>query len=445
MRRRRVVTLPRIGLPRFRQVMTRVVRRGLWQLIVALCALLAGFAGAQPQPAEPFAAGSAAFSAGDYTRALGLFQAARARGLDSAALAYNIGVCQYRLGNHAAAESTFADLAMRFPGFRALAEYNRGLVLLALGRRSDARAAFGTAQAEGDERLAALAAAALVEAGDGQSKAPAVRWLGYFGASLGHDDNVALVDELSLPANVAAASPFTDVMGYASRRFDTRVPLRLELTGYAVRYADDHLFDQSSLRADAVFQWSAGDAWRFEAGPYLASSTLDGDGFEHTRGAQLRAVRNLSERLAFDVRFAYDDIESPTARYEFVAGRRERLRFGLEHRNAGRRLRAQYELESQSRADAGVSPDRGRILLGLGQSLGARWLFDGSVAHRASRYRDLATPRNESLTELTLALRRELRSAWSFDTSYRWADNSANIAQFDYTSRRIGLGISRAF
>ena len=196
---------------------------------------------------------------------------------------------------------------------------------------------------------------------------------------------------------------------------------------------------------DTLFQWSPGEAWRLEAGPGFATSTLDGDGFERTLGAQVRAMRRLSDRLAFDVRFHYDDIESPTARYDFVAGHRERLRFGIESRNAGRRLRAAYEIEAENRADPGVSPDRDRILLSLSQPLRGRWFIDGSLSHRMSRYTELAVPRTERLVELAMAARRELPSGWFFDADYRWADNASNVAQFSYTSRRMGFGLSRAF
>src|SRR5947207_1795261 len=316
--------------------MVRFLGRFTWRHVVAVLPLVGGVVGAQPRQEDAFAAGSAAFQQGDYTRALGLFQSVRAGGADTAALEYNIGVCQYQLGEYTQAEAAFAALAERYPAFHALAEYNRGLALLALQRRSEAGAAFSVARAEGDERLAALAASALTDLAGTEQPAAVVPWIGYFSVALGHDDNVALVEQLSLPANVSADSPLTEVLGYASRQFAGRVPWRLDLSGYVVRYADDHTFDQDALRVDALLQWTPGQTWRLEAGPYFANSTLDGDGFERTLGAQVRATRSFSERLAFDVRFVYDDIESPTARFDFVSGSRERLRFGLERNGAER-------------------------------------------------------------------------------------------------------------
>src|SRR5689334_13401638 len=102
--------------------MIRSFGRFTWRHFVAVWLLVGGVAGAQPrQQQDAFAAGSAAFEAGDYTRALDLFQGLRAGGADTAALEYNIGVCQYQLGEYTQAEATFGALAERYPAFHALA------------------------------------------------------------------------------------------------------------------------------------------------------------------------------------------------------------------------------------------------------------------------------------------------------------------------------------
>jgi tetratricopeptide (TPR) repeat protein len=409
-----------------------------------VCVFVAGSAVAQQRAPESFTDATTAFTAGDYARALTLFEAERARGADTAAVAYNIGVCQYRLGDYADAVASFRSLAQRFAEFRALAEYNRGLALRALNRRKEAGAAFEAARTSEDDRLAALATDALA---DLRATAPATtsRWQSYFSVAVGHDDNVALVDQLSLPASVSADSPLTELVGYASHELAGRVPLRLDFSGYVVRYAADHAFDQDSLRFDAVFHWRAADHWTIEASPYLASSTLDGDGFERTLGAQLRALRSFGEQLTFDARFAYDDIDSPATRFAFVAGHRERLRFGIEHATGLRRLRVYYEHEVQDRADPGVSPYRDRLAASITRPLLGRWLMDGGISRRASRYEALVVPRDERLVELAFTARRELRAGWALNMDYRWADNASNVSQFGYTSRRISAGVSRAF
>ena len=234
-------------------------------------------------------------------------------------------------------------------------------------------------------------------------------------------------------------------MGYAGLQFATHVPVRVDFSGYVVRYADSAAFDQDSLRVDTVLSWTLGDSWRLEAGPHVGSSTLDGDGFEQTLGAELRATRSLGRQLAFDLQFLYDDITSPSTRFEFVEGSRERLRVGIERRVTGRRLRVAYELDSQDRADPNVSPDRDRLMLIWGSRLGGRWSTDGALAHRTSRYDASTVPRKERLNELALGVRRELGASWLLNLDYRWTDNNSNVSVYSYTSRRIAIGVSRTF
>jgi hypothetical protein len=390
------------------------------------------------QETSAFADATAAFEARDYERALRLFETVRLSGNDSAALHYNIGVCQYRVGAYAEAAATFALVRDRFPQFAAVAEYNRGLALTALNDRSAARAAFERARA-GDEALTGLADTALGRLTPAAT--PRSRWVGYFDVAAGHDDNVALVDELSLPATLSASSSFTELTGYAGRRIGPSAYFRF--TGYSVRYAGASQFDQTALRVDTAFDWSPGD-WRFEAGPHFAETLLDGDGFERALGVGVRATRPITERVAFDLRFVYDDVDAPNSRFEFIDGTRQRLRLGLESRGEQSRVRVGYEIETNDRVSASVSPARDRLVLNLQRGAG-RWSLEGTLAYRQSDYDDLATPRHERLTEIGAAARRNLPKGWLFGTEYRLADNDSNIAQFSYRSHRVSLLIGKGF
>jgi tetratricopeptide (TPR) repeat protein len=415
-------------------------RLRLLRVLLLTGALVAGPSHAQPT--DFFATATAAFEAGDYAGALDLFEAAQAGGIDSPALHYNLGVCQYRVGEYAQAAATFARLRDRFPSFAPIAEYNRGLALLALGDSAAARSAFTRARDEGDDALRALAGSALATLEP--APAPRSRWLGYFDVGAGHDDNVALVDELSLPATISASTPFNELTGYAGKTVGQRVPLRLAFSGYLVRYSDAPQFDQEALRIDTAFQWSLGD-WRFESGPHFAQTILDSDGFERTLGAGLRAWHPLSARAALEIRLTYDDVDSPSDRFAFVAGTRTRMRVGVDSRGERGRVRIGYEIEDNDRAAASVSPSRDRLELRYGRRLGERWSFDGTLAYRESEYGELAAPRDEQLAELVTALRRSLKQGWLLGVEYRLADNDSDIAQFVYRSHRVSVTLGKGF
>jgi tetratricopeptide (TPR) repeat protein len=391
-------------------------------------------------PADSFAAATRAFESGDYHRALELFQVAQADGLDSPALHYNLGVCQYRVGAYAEAAATFTRLRERFPEFAAVAEYNRGLAFLALDDLDAARTAFTRASNEGDATLSTLAASALATIEP--TRTPAA-WLGYFDVGAGYDDNIALVDELSLPANTSASSPFMELVGLASRSLEA-TPLRLDVSGYLVRYADEPQFDQQALRIDTAFYWSAAD-WRFEAGPHLGQTALDGDSFERGLGATLRAVRPLSQRTAFELTVSYDDLDAPSDRFAFVAGTRARMRVGFDSRGKRDRWRVGYELEENDRDSASVSPSRDRLVVSYEAGIGSRWTLEGTVSHRQSEYDELVARRSERLDELGATGRRNLGNGWSLALEYRLVDNDSNVPQFSYRSHRVGASIGRSF
>ena len=136
-------------------------------LLLTIACLIMAFAraAAGADASALFADGERAFAAGEYQEALRLFTAAREAGSTGPSSYYNIGVCQYRLRDYAAAEATFATLAAEFPAMRELAEYNRGLALRATGNLADARVAFERARSSTDDKIVALANAQLGEIG----------------------------------------------------------------------------------------------------------------------------------------------------------------------------------------------------------------------------------------------------------------------------------------
>lgn len=409
-------------------------------LLVAACVFLLVDAARGQDSSALFAQGEQAFAAGEYREAVRLFRAALAAGSTGPSSYYNIGVSQYRSGDYAGAETTFAVLAAQFPALRELAEYNRGLALRASGRSDAARIAFDRARASTDEKIVALANAQLAELGQ-PSSAPERRWRGYFSGAMGYDDNVALIDELLLAVPRSSSSSFTDALGVATRKFSA--PLRLDLTGYAVRYPDASEFDQTALRVALTTEQRLG-AWTLAFGPTLGRSTLDSDVFERIFGLDLRLRRIISERLAFELRAVYDDASAGETRFGYIEGSRKQLRFAVEH-VARARFRVGLDLERNERADPGVSPSRQRWFVAYQRRLAGEWTGDARISYRDSRYHDASIPRDERLTELSLAARRDLRAEWTFGAELRWLENDSTVPLYSYDAERVSLSLGRGF
>jgi tetratricopeptide (TPR) repeat protein len=411
-------------------------------LLLATACIIMAFAraAAGSDASALFADGERAFAAGQFQEALRLFTAAREAGSAGASSYYNIGVCQYRLGDYDAAEATFAELAEEFPAMRELAEYNRGLALRADGNVADARVAFQRARSSTDDKIVALANAQLGEIG-----APLIvdepRWTGYFSGGFGYDDNVALVDELILPSS-EASSPLAEVLGVLTRDFGPR-PLRLDASAYAVSYPEVRDFDQTAIRLALAAEKRIG-SWLLVVGPALGRSTFDGEGFEELIGADLRLRRGFGASFRFEARALYDDANAGDPRFAYLEGDRALLRLSIEHAGTGR-VRGGYEVEENDRADPGVSPSRQRWSVLYQRPLSEAWNAEAVFAHRTSRYSAASEPREERLLELSFAVRRAVSRNWILSVDYQWFDNDSTVDEFTYDGQRVALGLSRSF
>ena len=408
--------------------------------IVACLILAFARAAAGADASALFAEGEQAFQAGEFGEALRLFEAARAAGSVGPSSYYNIGVSQYRLGDFAAAEATFATLAADFPAMRELAEYNRGLALRASGDLVAARSAFVRAQSSSDDKIVALANAQLAEIGEVRiAREPS--WSGYFAGGVGYDENVALFDEQLLPSG-DASSPLGEVYGLLSRDFGSR-PLWLDFTGYAVSYPDVPEFDQTALRVSLTAQKRLG-SWTLFAGPTLGRSTFDGEAFEELIGADVRLRRNLGDALVFEARALYDDSSAGDERFAYLEGSRRQVRLSLQHSGLAR-IRGFYQAERDARADPAVSPSRERWSLMYLRPLSAAWTVDARLSYRTSRFRAASVPRRERLKELSLATRREIAGNWEVGAEYQWFDNDSTVAAYTYDGQRLIFGLSKSF
>jgi len=408
--------------------------------VIACMALASARVAGAADASALFADGERAFAAGEYRDALRLFTAAREAGSTGPSSYYNIGVCQYQLGDYDDAEETFALLAAEFPAMRELAEYNRGLALRADSNFADAAAAFERARVSTDEKIVALANAQLVEIG-ARRVVEEPRWSGYFSGGVGHDDNVALLNEL-LFTGTDVASPLAEVLGVLTRDFGAK-PLRFDASGYAVHYPDVGDFDQTALRMSLEAEQHLG-SWTLLVAPTLGRSTLNGDGFEQLIGADLRIRRGFGHGFLFEARAVYDDASAADSRFAYLEGAHRQLRLSVQHTAAGR-VRLGYDVEHEDRADPGVSPERERLAVLYQRRLSSTWTAEGSAAHRTSRYTEASVPREERLLELSLGARRSLGRDWALGIEYRWFENDSTIEDFSYDGQRFVLGFSRSF
>lgn len=411
-------------------------------LIVAL--LLALAQGVLADSADDWLAGQQAFQNGDFSTALGVFQRARDAGLEGPAVHYNIAVCHFELENFEQAGRSFQLIADRFPLMRGLAEYNLGLVARRLGNATAAREHFLRAYelSPSDEKLRILSSSMLREQASVLEETPA--WTGIFGFRAGHDDNVALREEAGLPVGVTAESSMADLFASIQGPQNGRSGFRFDASAYLISYFDADEFNQTEVRGGVTYDWRPAN-WHIRIGGHLSVGSLGGDAFDRKAGASVRAIRHLNQNASVDLRYVYDDISEADSVFDGIAGSRQQFNARYRWHEGDHWMVLRYQLETNDRTDASVSPTRNRVSFLYRYQPEAGWGYEGGVDIRASDYSDLAIPREEDLFTIRLALTRGLPSGWLALLEFRHAENDSSDDTFSYDSNQVTLGMMKLF
>jgi tetratricopeptide (TPR) repeat protein len=381
---------------------------------------------------QQFDSGKQAFAAQDHATALNAFEGAVAAGMSGPAVHFNIGVCAYKLGRWERAETAFREVA-RTPEMAALAHYNLGLVALGAGKSDQAARWFGqVGRATSDERLKSLATARLAQL----PSPPERNWLAFGSLAAGYDDNVALIsggdvlgvsgtDDTFAELQLAATTPLV-----GDWRFDGGLVL--------LDYTDLDSFDQLSINAGARYRMALRE-WAGEAGLQLTYATLDGNGFENKRMLLLQATRPLPDDWRLRVRYRFSDIDG-LGGFDGLDGTRHELGLRGLWRRGSWDVTVDYRFDKSDYADEALSFHRHQLSVDTEFELDANWTLQASLAHDRSSY-DLTANGSEDRTEIALAVNRDFGSQWRAFVRYAYADNQADLPEFDYERNRISAGV----
>jgi tetratricopeptide (TPR) repeat protein len=385
---------------------------------------------------QQFEMGKKAVAAQDFAAALDAFEAAAVAGMSGPAVQFNIGVCAYRLGRWSRARAAFREVA-RTPDMAALAHYNLGLVALGGGKRDEAARWFAQAEREtADDGLRSLATRQLA-----QLPRPRERnWVAFGSFAAGYDDNVALVsggdvlgvsgtDDAFGELQLAAAGPLIGPW-----RFDGGIVL--------LDYQDLDSFDQLTANGGARYRLPLGD-WTGEAALQLLYSTLDSEGFENKRMLLLQASRALTQEWRLRARYRFSDIDGLDG-FQGLDGYRHELGIrGVWHRDSWD-VSLEYKFDTSDYDDESLSFSRHQLGVDVQRDLNDRWTVHGGLSFDRSRY-DVASNGSEERFELTLAASRSLNDTWRVVVRYAYADNQADLPEFNYQRNLVSAGVEAAW
>jgi hypothetical protein len=404
----------------------------------ALAALLLGFllpvtAGAYtPEASQQFETGKQAFAAQDYATALDAFDAAAAAGMAGPVVHFNIGVCAYRVGQWSRAAAAFRETA-RTRAMAPLAHYNLGLVAVAQHKQDEASKWFALTQREAsDERLQALATEQLA-----RLPPPAERnWYAYGSLAAGYDDNVALVSG----GDVLGVSDTEDAFTELQLAFAAPLtgPWRFDGGLVMLDYQDLDSFDQLSINGGARYRLPVGD-WNGEAGVQFVYSTLDSEGFQSKAMLILQGTRSLTEEWRLRVRYRFSDINGLDG-FEGLGGTRHELGVRGTWRRGSWDVNVQYRYDTTDYQEERLSFDRHQLLVDAQRDLGENWSVEASVAFDRSSY-DTSDNSAEDRAEVELTVSRGFGRRWRAVMRYAYADNRAELPEFDYQRNRVSAGV----
>ena len=394
---------------------------------------------------DHFAAAAAAFERADYALALTEFRAAIAAGSNGPAAHYNAAVCEYRLGDYAASAASFRELGLEFPEMRALADYNLGLSQYRLDEPALARESFRSAAGAEDVQIATLAEAMLARLpAEPPAEVASRQWLGLVDFGLGHDDNVALIDPLVLPAGESGESPFTELSVYGAGPITTSGAWELWTNLYLIDFDDAPAYDQRIVQLGASYESVAGE-WFIVAGPRFGRSDIGGDGFERTAGVAMEVSRPIASASRIEFVTTYDSADELDDSFAYIAGDRRSLGLRFEQMLSRARLILEYHASTDDRVGASVSSKRDLYRLTWRQPWGASWTGQLHVELRATDYDRLVPARTEDRIQGGIRAVRRFGEDWQLGVDYRYADNDSSDAGFTYERHRLAIGASRLF
>jgi len=394
---------------------------------------------------DPWQTGLDAFQRNDYENALVSFEIARDAGQSGPAVHYNIGVCQYKTARYSDAAQTFGLVRDQFPAFVALAEYNLGLVAQKLQEDEDALAHFRRSYdlSGNDETVRALSAEMLARLTP--DPVPTSNpWSGAIGIRAGYDDNVALRDELGIPAGTSAESPMADIFASAGLPISRDGALRFDAGLYAVRYFDADTFDQNSIQAGIVYRHDLGE-WQARFGVRGNYGTIGGDDFDQSGSLRVRLDRRMTESTSISLRFEHQEIDARNSMFSGIEGSRQKIEVRHRWNSNDRSFLTRLRFETNDRADPGVSPDRVRLNFDYRYSPQRMWGYEAGAGFHSSDYDGINPARTEDFMSLRVGISRMINDDWQLLADYQFSDNDSSDIDFTYDRNRLTLSALRIF
>jgi tetratricopeptide (TPR) repeat protein len=414
--------------------------------VLVLVLLLLYSAVALASANEDYSKGVALFKQGDYHAAITSFKAAEKKGMESAALFYNLGSAFYKIEQFADSKKYFIRVT-EYPDTRALAEFNLGMIALKQDNTALALRHFKYAEANSNSKNIVDRSKQAIAGLTGTSK----RWGAIVNAFIGYDDNVSVTPD-NVPtgvddsfANVYASADFV-ILG--KRKYGWLVDAEL----FRIDFSDSDNFDQDfytvGLRNEHRFS-----SWDTKAHIKYGSSTFGGNDLQSFYKLDLLGVKSISGNQKIVLQYRYDDFTSENPLYVYLEGWRQRAQIKY-YRNTKKSIhQVYYEGELNNRGELVTSlrsyeysPVRHTLGGKYTHKLSNSWHLTGDLAYQASDFPASSTvDRDDTRWTLGILLDYRIDYTLNIKSNIRYIQNDSTVDIYNYDKTVFSLGVSKLF
>jgi tetratricopeptide (TPR) repeat protein len=397
------------------------------------------------------------FRAGAFAPALDKFLQARAAGLDTPVLRYDLGAVYFKLQRDDEAAAQFKSL-LEDPKFSDFARYNLGLIAQRAGRTTDAQRYFTAVETQSRNAQLRLLARSNLR-GKTVSSHP---WQGYVQVGGGYDDNVALAAPSSLLSASGVSSPAINAQGGGAVQLTGNRGQGLQLAGnlYDVQYPRQSNYNLIFARLGPEYRMPLG-SWRVQSGGYFSEIRLGGNELEKLGSLNLRAQRSLAGSTA--LRFDYW-LERATGglRYAYLTGWQNKFAVQTSWHPGPVQVSAEYGVAINRRQNLSVgtqffsaSPTRQHLEARLrwemspANEIYVRGRYGWNRYDQSNVFLQAGAPvvlrRQDTVRDAELGYNYRLTLRGSLNASYEYRRNDSNIARYAYGSNRYMLAYTYVF
>jgi len=390
--------------------------------------------------------GISLFKSGKYTQAVEKFESAKAQGLNTIALNYNLASSYFKLERYADAREHF-QLVAKSPEMHDLAMYNIGLISLKLNDVTGAQQIFTRIITNNtDPKLVSLSRSKLntIQSTDKV-------WRIYSSLDYGHDSNItSLPSETSLDISDNFYNLFLSVNRViAGKRKDGWLA---DASYFRLDFSDSNDFDE--------FQYAAGISkeqklalWNTRLRLGFSQNNFAGDNYQSAYKLEAKGSRALSNRQRIYLRYRYEDINSDQAIYDYLAGWRQQARIEYRQFNPQRHYSIYYELELNDRNELvtssyayDYSPTRQTIRGRYTFIPAAQWNLITDVSFKLSDFpSSVSFNRDDEQLRASIGLDYLFSKTLRLKSKLEHVSNRSSVDIYDYEKTRIMLGLSKLF